>query len=63
MEIKKRLQILIDAGFSQREIADQLGIAQSTVSDLYRGRLKSLREEVGKKLDALCLVHKVEQVS
>lgn len=60
MDIKNRLQHLTDAGLSQAEIAQHLGIAQSTVSDLYRGRLKSVRYEVGKKLDALCLVKNIE---
>lgn len=60
MDIKHTLQRLTDAGLSQAEIASNLGIAQSTVSDLYRGRLKSVRYEVGKKLDALCLLKNID---
>ena len=55
MNIAQNLTILSDRGLSQKEIGDQLGIAQSTVSELMSEKLKSVRYETGKKLEALLL--------
>lgn len=50
MDWKIIIRELMDWGFTQEEIGAHTGISQSTVSDLKRGRLKSIRYEAGTKL-------------
>lgn len=55
LEIKKLILELEQAGLTQKEIANGIGngISQSTVCDLKRGKLKSIRYERGVALVAL----------
>lgn len=53
MDWKKLLQELAEAGRTQVQIAQHCGVAQSTISDLARGNVKSPSFELGTKLVAL----------
>ena len=53
MDWKKLLQDLTEIGQTQVQIAERCGAAQSTVSELARGRIKSPSFELGTKLVAL----------
>ena len=53
LDIPQKIKDLEISGLSQKEIGKRLDIAQSTVSDLKSGRLKSVRFGVGIKLLAL----------
>jgi IS30 family transposase len=48
---------LMDAGVTQTEIGLAAGLAQSTISDLHRGRLKSTEYSAGEKIVALHKIH------
>ena len=53
MDWKKLLQELAEAGRTQVQIAEYCGAAQSTVSELSRGRIRSPSFEFGTRLIAL----------
>lgn len=53
MDWKKLIQDLLAAGMTQVQIASECGVAQSSVSDLYRGKSTKPSYEFGRRLDAL----------
>lgn len=53
MDWKALIQRLLDAGMTQVQIAADCGVAQSSVSDLYRGASKSPSFDFGARLVAL----------
>ena len=50
MNWKQLIADLAAAGVTQSQIAEECGVAQATVSDLYRGETKSPGFEFGNKL-------------
>lgn len=52
MTIQEMLQTLTDLGFSQRAIADRVGVTQPTIYRATRGA--ALRYEVGKAIELFC---------
>jgi predicted XRE-type DNA-binding protein len=49
----KIIQDLLDVGMTQTEIGESVGLAQSSISDLYRGEKKSTEHANGENLKAL----------
>nr|WP_314494124.1 helix-turn-helix domain-containing protein [uncultured Pseudomonas sp.] len=52
MTIQEMLKTLTDLGFSQRAIADRVGVTQPTIYRATRGA--ALRYEVGKAIELFC---------
>jgi transcriptional regulator with XRE-family HTH domain len=55
-----RITKLGEKGMSQAKIGKNIGLGQSTVAEIKSGRIKSIKQEHGKRLDALCLLNGVE---
>lgn len=56
--VNQKIQDLIGAGFTQKELADAIGVSQATISDLYTEKQKDIGvERGGRKIDALHLMH------
>ncbi len=50
MNWRRLIAELLDSGMTQVGLAAECGVAQSTISDLFRGASKSTSWEVGQKL-------------
>ncbi|WP_417142457.1 helix-turn-helix domain-containing protein [Parasutterella excrementihominis] len=57
---QSKLQRLRKAGLSQTDIAKFLGVSQSTLSRLASGKTKTLKYEVGLRLDRLARTQTLE---
>lgn len=53
MDWKSLIQALLDGGMTQVQIAAACGVAQSSVSDLYRGKNSGPSYDFGRRLEAL----------
>ncbi len=59
--VNEKVKDLIEAGFTQKELAEAVGVSQPTISDLFTGVQKDIGiERGGRKIDALHAIHCVK---
>ncbi len=56
--VNEKIRDLISAGFTQKQLAESIGVSQATISDLYTGSQKDIGiEKGGRKIDSLHITH------
>jgi predicted XRE-type DNA-binding protein len=56
--VNEKVKDLVAAGFTQKGLAEAVGVSQPTISDLFNGVQKDIGiERGGRKIDALHALH------